>query len=151
MVSRNFWFVGPNYQAKDSPALILSLALIKAVWRKDTSVGLRFSRTRFGYSKLEECWETTAPLRRPRLSLPVREASNGFFLQDSWKASRNLTVTYGLRWDYAMPEHEQYGRLGQLDPTLSNTSAGGQLGTVQCTSNYNCSFYKTRLSFRAWA
>jgi hypothetical protein len=33
MVSRNFWFVGPNYQAKDSLALIPSLALIKAVWR----------------------------------------------------------------------------------------------------------------------
>jgi hypothetical protein len=33
MISRNFWFVGPNSQAENSLALIPSLALIKAVWR----------------------------------------------------------------------------------------------------------------------
>ncbi len=36
----------------------------------------------------------------------------GLFAQDSWKVRRNLTVTYGVRWDYATPEHEQYGLLG---------------------------------------
>ena len=60
---------------------------------------------------------------------------------------RNLTVTYGVRWDYATPEHEQYGRLGQLDPTLPNANAGGQPGAVQYASTCNCNFYKSAYPF----
>jgi hypothetical protein len=71
----------------------------------------------------------------------------GLFVQDSWKVTRNLTVTYGARWDYATPEHEQYGRLGQLNPTLPNDNAGGQLGAVQFASTCNCSFYKPAYPF----
>lgn len=66
----------------------------------------------------------------------------GLFAQDSWKVRRNLTVTYGVRWDYATPQREQYGRLGQLDPTLANASAGGYPGAVQYAATCNCSFYK---------
>ncbi len=81
----------------------------------------------------------------------TREGSQewGVFAQDSWKVRRNLTVTYGMRWDYATPEHEQYGRLGQLDPTLPNANAGGALGAVQFASTCNAG-YRFRLSFRAW-
>lgn len=64
------------------------------------------------------------------------------FVQDSWKVTRKLTVDYGLRWDYATPEREEHGRLGQLNPTLPNTSAGGQPGAIQYASTCNCSFYK---------
>lgn len=64
------------------------------------------------------------------------------FLQDSWKVTRNLTVDYGLRWDFATPEHEEYGRLGQLDPNLANASAGGRPGAIEYASTCNCSFYK---------
>lgn len=69
------------------------------------------------------------------------------FAQDSWKVRRNLTVTYGVRWDYATPEHEQYNRLGQIDPTLPNPSAGGYPGAVQFASNCNCNFYKSAYPF----
>jgi hypothetical protein len=61
--------------------------------------------------------------------------------------TRKLTVTYGARWDYATPEREQYGRLGQLDPTLPNANAGGQLGAVQYASACNCNFYKSAYPF----
>ena len=79
----------------------------------------------------------------------TREGSQewGLFAQDSWKVRRNLTVTYGVRWDYATPEHEQYGRLGQLDPTLPNANAGGALGAVQYASTCNCNFYKSAYPF----
>ncbi len=79
----------------------------------------------------------------------TREGSQewGLFAQDSWKVTRNLTVTYGARWDYATPEHEQYGRLGQLDPTLPNANAGGRLGAVRYASNCNCNFYKSAYPF----
>jgi hypothetical protein len=66
----------------------------------------------------------------------------GFFAQDSWKVTRKLTVDYGLRYDYATPEHEQYGRLGQLDPTVANPNAGGAPGGFRYASTCNCQFYQ---------
>ena len=66
----------------------------------------------------------------------------GLFVQDSWKVTRNLTVDYGVRWDYATPQREQYGRLGQIDPATANPNAGGRLGAIQYASTCNCAFYK---------
>jgi hypothetical protein len=67
----------------------------------------------------------------------------GLFAQDSWKVRRNLTVTYGVRWDYATPQREQYGRLGQFDPTLPNPSANNTPGATRFASNCNCPFYQS--------
>ena len=65
------------------------------------------------------------------------------FAQDSWKVTRKLTLDYGLRWDYDTAERDTYGRLGQIDPTLANTNAGGRLGALQFASTCGCSFYKS--------
>ncbi len=70
-----------------------------------------------------------------------------FYVQDSWKVTRKLTVDYGIRYDYDTPEKEQYGRWGQIAPTLANTSAGGHPGALQFASNCNCSFYKPAYDF----
>ena len=51
------------------------------------------------------------------------------FLQDSWKATRKLTLDYGLRWDYATPGQEQYGRSSNLG-FLPNANAGGRIGAA---------------------
>jgi hypothetical protein len=66
----------------------------------------------------------------------------GLFVQDSWKVTRKLTVDYGVRWDYATVQREQYGRLGQLDGATANPNAGGRLGAIQYASTCNCAFYK---------
>ena len=36
------------------------------------------------------------------------------FLQDSWKVTRKLTLDYGVRWDFATANREQYGRSASL-------------------------------------
>jgi len=70
-----------------------------------------------------------------------------FYIQDSWKVTRKLTLDYGVRWDYDTPETEQYGRWGQIDPTLANPVAGGRLGALRFSNNCNCDFYKSAYPF----
>ena len=54
----------------------------------------------------------------------------GFFLQDTWKMTRKLTLDYGLRYDYQTYLREQYGRVLNFAPALANPSAGGLRGAV---------------------
>jgi hypothetical protein len=55
--------------------------------------------------------------------LDLRSHFPGFYGQDSWKATRRLTLTYGLRYEPFLPWHEKEGRMGSFFPTLyaSNT------------------------------
>jgi hypothetical protein len=65
--------------------------------------------------------------------------SLGFYVQDSWKISRRLTLDYGLRYDYQTYMREQYGRMqnasfSTLDKTL------GRDGAVLYGASCNCEF-----------
>jgi hypothetical protein len=42
----------------------------------------------------------------------------GGYAQDSWKATRNLTLDVGLRYEPFVPWHEAQGRMGSFFPTL---------------------------------
>src|SRR5262245_47744844 len=63
-----------------------------------------------------------------------------FYWQDSWKASRKLTLDYGLRWDYASVPSEQYGRSANLGLTTPNPAAGGIPGAAIFQATCNCDF-----------
>jgi hypothetical protein len=77
----------------------------------------------------------------PQLNYKQGQAEWAIYLQDSWKVSRKLTLDYGLRWDYASQNKEQYGRLGEFSGSVPNANAGGILGGTVFASTCNCSYY----------
>jgi hypothetical protein len=64
----------------------------------------------------------------------------GFYVQDSWKVTRKLTLDIGLRYDYSTYLKEQYGRTPNLAPDVPNPSAGGLPGAVQYEATCKCRF-----------
>lgn len=46
----------------------------------------------------------------------LRNRYEGLFAQDSWRAHTNLTVNFGLRWDYIMPFWEKYNEVQTIIP-----------------------------------
>ncbi len=54
----------------------------------------------------------------------------GLFLQDTWKATRKLTLAYGLRYDYITYLKEQYGRMENAAFHTPNPTIGGRDGAV---------------------
>jgi hypothetical protein len=71
----------------------------------------------------------------------------GVYAQDTWKIRSNLTLDYGLRWDYQGFPYEQNDRRSMFDPNLANPSAGGLKGATAYEGTgpgaCNCRFVKT--------
>ena len=61
--------------------------------------------------------------------------SLGIYGEDKWKIRPNLTLNYGLRWDYNSPITDRQNKISNFDPTLPNTAAGGILGALTFAGN----------------
>ncbi len=101
--------------------------------------GLGSSQIGFQYASFLLGDVSSAAQNAPR-DIRMGQQQWGFYLQDSWKVSRKLTLDLGLRWDYARHATEQYGRTGDFSPTLANTNAGGHPGAFIYEATCHCNF-----------
>lgn len=63
--------------------------------------------------------------------LDSRSKYYGFYVQDSWRALRNLTINYGLRWEVATPWYDTQNKLETVIPGQQSLSfPGAPLGLV---------------------
>ena len=56
-------------------------------------------------------------------------AYSGFF-QDDWRASKNLTINFGLRYEFSSVPQEAHDRLGNFDPNLGMVQVGHQISSL---------------------
>jgi hypothetical protein len=68
------------------------------------------------------------------------------FLQDDWRATRNLTVNLGLRYEYNSVVQEDHNLLGNFDPNLGLVQVGKQISHLYNPDHTN---FGPRMGF-AW-
>jgi trimeric autotransporter adhesin len=66
----------------------------------------------------------------------LRGNSYDWFVSDDWRAKSNLTLEFGMRWEYFSPYSEKYSRLVNLN--LTESSTGLQIENVCATSASGC-------------
>jgi hypothetical protein len=63
-------------------------------------------------------------------SFRFRTNTFGFYAQDAWRVTPNLTLNYGLRWNLFLPMVEAHDRISAFDPSAPNAGAGGMPGAL---------------------
>ena len=89
---------------------------------KNLSVGFPYASFLLGYFN-------SGSVGAPAYSHAGKQAW-AFFAQDSWKATRKLTLDYGLRYDYQGYLRETYGRYPNFSPTAPNPRVGNLPGAM---------------------
>ncbi|SFR96979.1 Carboxypeptidase regulatory-like domain-containing protein [Granulicella pectinivorans] len=59
------------------------------------------------------------------------------YIQDDWKASQNLTINAGLRWDIYGSYHEVLDRMSFFNPDIPNPVAHGAMGVIEYNGKGN--------------
>ncbi len=93
----------------------------------------------FGFASFLLGCVSAASINAP-IAAQTHNSQTAFYMQDSWKVTRKLTMDYGVRWDYGTYQREQYGRYASFSPTVANPSASGRLGGQIFEATCKCQF-----------
>lgn len=58
-----------------------------------------------------------------------------WYVGDTWRTTRKLTLTYGVRWDQYTPSVEKWNKFSFFDPLGANPGAGGRAGRLVFAGN----------------
>jgi hypothetical protein len=102
-----------------------------------------------GSSPLEDFFagfpfKSTVEVGNPTLHL--HNWAYGAFFQDDWRATRNLTVNLGVRYEFSTVLQEDHNLLGNFDPNLGLVQVGHQISNLYNPDHTN---FGPRLGF-AW-
>jgi hypothetical protein len=82
-------------------------------------------------------------------TLHIHNWAYGLFLQDDWRASRNLTLNFGVRYEYSSVIKESRNLLGNFDPNSATGLIQAGIGGVSGPYNPDHKNFAPRLGF-AW-
>jgi len=83
---------------------------------------------------------------------PTRQIHNwayGAFFQDDWRASRNLTINYGLRYEFSTVIKDAHNQLGNFDPNSPTGLIQAGINGVSSPYNADHKNFGPRMGF-AW-
>jgi len=79
----------------------------------------------------------------------LRQGRLAVFAQDSYKVTPNLTVNYGLRWEYDQPMYEAHNKLSDINPTTGALEIAGVNGVSRSIYSPTWDDFDPRVGF-AW-
>ena len=82
-------------------------------------------------------------------TLHIHNWAYGLFLQDDWRASKNLTLNLGLRYEYSSVIKEQHNLLGNFDPNSATGLIQAGMNGVSGPYNPDHKNFAPRAGF-AW-
>jgi hypothetical protein len=63
-------------------------------------------------------------------TLQLHNWAYGAFFQDDWRATRNLTVNFGVRYEYSSVPQEAHNLLGNFDPNVGMVQVGHGISSL---------------------
>ncbi len=79
----------------------------------------------FNYANFLLGMPSGASLAIPRPNAYVRSAQQGYYVQDEFKLSQRLTLTFGLRYEYQRPWKEKFNRMFNFDAASGSLITAG--------------------------
>jgi hypothetical protein len=128
----------PNYDFSSSAGSYVT----GSAWTTQTSLqgtNLSTGFAGFGFASFLLGGVSAASVNAP-IALQNHKYETSLYLQDTWKATRKLTLDYGVRWDYGTYNAEQYGRQASFSALTPNPAASGRPGARIYEANCNCNF-----------